>query len=96
MLYKIYKNKNHSNLFKLVPEKTSSSATRNVDCIQLIKIKHHFFKNTFFPTAIIEWNKPDPTIRKVERFGIFKSNILKFIRPTPRRFLTVTNIKELD
>ena len=56
MFYKIYKNKSPFYLFNLIPEKTSY-ATRNVDCICLIKIKHNFFKNIFFPSAIIEWNK---------------------------------------
>ena len=94
MFYKIYKNKSPFYLFNLIPEKTSSYATRNVDCISLIKIKHNFFKNTFFPSAMIEWNKLDPA--KSEILSIFKSNILKFIRPTPTGFLIVTTAKELD
>ena len=93
MFYKIYKNKSPFYLFNLIPEKTSSYATRNVDCIPLIKIKHNFFKNTFFPSAIIEWNKLDPTIRNAESFCIFKSNILKFIRPAPRSFFKCYNHK---
>ena len=66
---------------------------RNVDCIPLIKIKHNFFKNTFFLSSIIELNKLDPTMRNAENFGIFKSNILKFIRPTPRSFFNCYNHK---
>ena len=93
VFYKIYKNKSPFYLFNLIPEKTSSYTTRNVDCTPLIKIKHNFFKNTFFPSAIIEWNKLDPTIGKAESFGIFKSNILKFIRPTPRYFFNCYNQK---
>ena len=93
MFYKIYKNKSPFYLFNLIPEKTSSYATRNVDCIPLIKIKHNFFKNTFFPSAIIEWNKLDPAIRNAESLGIFKSNILKFFRPTPRSFFNCYNHK---
>ena len=54
MFYIIYKNKNPFYLFNLLPEKTSSYTTRNVDCIPLIKIKNNFFKNAFFPSAIIE------------------------------------------
>ena len=57
---------------------------RNVDGFPLVKIKRNFFKNAFFPSAMIEWNKLDSTIRNAESFGIFKSNIVKFIRPTPR------------
>ena len=92
MFYKIYKNKSPVYLFNLIPEKTSSYTTRNV-CIPLIKIKHNFLKNIFFPSAIIEWNKLDPTIRKAESFSIFKSSILKFIRPTPRRCFNCYNHK---
>ena len=52
-----------------------------------------FLKNTFFPSAIIEWNKLDPTIRNAESFDIFKSNILKFIRHAPRSFFNCYNHK---
>ena len=72
---------------------TSSYATRNVECIPQIKIKHNFFKNTCFLSAIIEWNKLDPAIRNAESLGIFKSNILKFFRPTPRSFFNCYNHK---
>ena len=54
---------------------------------------NNFFKNTFFPSAIIEWNKLDPAIWKAESLGIFNSNILKFFRPTPRRFFNCYNHK---
>ena len=57
MFYKNYKNKSPFNRFKVIPEKTSSYPTRNVDVIHLTKIKHNFLKNTFLPFAIIEWNK---------------------------------------
>ena len=54
---------------------------------------NNFFKNTFFPSAIIEWNKLDLAIRNAESLGIFKSNILKFFRPTPRSFFNCYNHK---
>ena len=71
-------------------------AKRNVDGILLIKINHNFFKNTFFPSAIIEQNKLDSTIKNAESFCICKSNNLKLIRPTQELFMTVTTVKELD
>ena len=39
-------------------------------------------KNSFFPSGIIEWSNLD-LLRKSENFSVFKSNILKFIRPSP-------------
>ena len=93
MFYKIYKSKSSFYLFNLIPEKKSSYATRNVGCIPLIKIKHNFFKISFFSFVNNEWNKLDPTTRNAESFGIFKSNILKFIRPTPRIVFNCYNHK---
>ena len=56
----------------------------NFDDIPLIETKYNFFKNTFFPSAIIEWNKLHPTILITECFFILKSNNLKFITLTTK------------
>ena len=39
--------------------------------------------NHNFPTTIIEWNELDPGLRKAENLSVFKSDILKFIPPSP-------------
>ena len=54
MFYKIFKSKSPQYLFKLIPEKTSSYVTRNAENIPLFNIKHNFYKNSFFPSSIIE------------------------------------------
>ena len=96
MFYKIYKNKSPQYLFKLIPEKTHAYTTRNVDNIPCFKIRHNFFKNSFFPSTIIEWNNLDPTLWNSKRFVDFKNSILKFIRPSPSNILIVIIIKVLD
>ena len=58
-------------------------STRNIHNIPLLKTKHSFLKNSFFRLNIIEWNNLDPHLRKSDDFSVFKSNILRFIRPTP-------------
>ena len=93
MFYKIYKNKKPFYLFNLISEKSIFLCYENVDCISLIKIKHNFFKNNLLPSAIIEWNKLDPAIWNAESLGIFKNNILKLIRPTPRSSFNCYNHK---
>ena len=40
-----------------------------------------------------EWNNLDPQIRKSESISIFKSNILKFIRPKPNNVYYCHNHK---
>ena len=49
MFYKIYKNKSPQYLFKLIPEKTHAYAIRKIENVPCFKIRHNFFKNSFFP-----------------------------------------------
>ena len=93
MFYKIYKNKSPQYLFKLITEKTHAYDTRNVDNIPCFKIRHNFFKNSFLPSRIIEWDNLDLTLRKSKNFVNFKSSILKFIRPSPSNVFNYNNHK---
>ena len=60
--------------------RTSNYGTRNANYLPYFNIRHNFFK-TFLPSAIIEWNKPDSRLRKVNSFTDFNRNILSFIWP---------------
>ena len=91
MFYKIYKNKSPWYLFKLTPGKTCTYATRNVDNIPCFKNRHNFFKNSFFPSTIIERSNLDPTLRNSRSFVDFKNSILKFLM-----FLSAIIIMVLD
>ena len=53
-------------------------------------MKHSFFRNTLFPSVIIEWNKLD---LEIQNALIFKKNILKFIRPTAYNIFGCHNLK---
>ena len=100
MFYKISKSKSPKYLFKLIHEKISSYVTRNAENIPLFSIKHNFYKNSFFPLSIIEWNNLDPKLCNSENFGNFKiyniQKILKFIRPKPNRFFNCCILLGLD
>ena len=61
--------------------------------IPLIKTKHKSFKNPFFPSAFIEWNKLDPILRNSKSISVFKEKILNFIRPSPNSFFDRHNPK---
>ena len=60
-----------------------------------MRTRHNFFKNIFFPSTIIEWNKLDPAIRNSTRFNSFKESILTFIRPAPNSIFQCHNPKGL-
>ena len=80
--YKLFKSEHPHYLFKLIPSRSSSYITKNIHNIPFFKTRHTFFKNSFFPSTIIEWNKLDHNIRNSSSFNIFRKNILKFIRPS--------------
>ena len=82
-------------LVNLIPTKNSNYNTRDADKITLFHTKHNFFKNTFFPSTAIEWNKLDPNLRSAASLSAFKKNLLKFIRPSPNSVFNCHNCKRI-
>ena len=54
---------------------------RHKKSVLLFNVKHYYFKSSFFPSTVIEWNKLDCNIRNSESLALFKKRILAFIRP---------------
>ena len=52
--YKIYKNNQPSYLSNIILKRNSTFNAKNVDKVPLLKINHNFFKNSFFPSTVIE------------------------------------------
>ena len=70
-----------------------SYRTRQCNKIPAINVKHDFFKNSFFPATIIEWNKLDWKIKNFESIETFKKRILSLIRPSPNSTFNCHNPK---
>ena len=64
LFYKVLNNEHPQYLFNLIPVRPTLYPTRNALNIPLLNTSHNFFKNSFFPSTIIEWNKSDPDIWK--------------------------------
>ena len=79
---KVFKNKSLRYLFNIIPIRSPAYSTRNDVNIPLLKTNHNFFKNSFFPSTIIEWNNRDPNLRNSDTYETFKNAILKFIKPS--------------
>ena len=52
LFYKIIKSKSPPYLFNLIPRSSRLHTTRNSDNITPFKVRHKFFKNSFFPSVI--------------------------------------------
>ena len=79
--YKVYKSHSPKYLFNIIPVTVSIYNTRSTNNISQFKVKHIFFRNSFCPSAVMEWTKLDLNIRNSESLNIFKKSFLKFIRP---------------
>ena len=95
LFYKIFKENKPVYLFNLIPTKNLNYNTRNTDKITLFHTKYNFFKNSFFPSTVIEWNKLDPNLRSTASLSVFKKNLLKFIRPSRNSVFNCHNCKEI-
>ena len=81
--YKFYRNESPQYLFKLVSLGYSFCTTRNAENIPFFKTKHNVLKNSFFLSAVIEWNSLDHKIQNARSFSAIKISILQFIRAAP-------------
>ena len=93
LFYKIYKNKSPSYLYDLIPDRVKFYSTRSsqIDNISNIKTRSNFFRNSFFPSTITEWNKLDCDIRNSDSLNIFKLSLLKFVRPVANSVFDINN-----
>ena len=91
--FKLIKNKSPKYLFNNIPTVRSTCRTRNIDNIPQFNVRHTFFRNSYFPSIVTEWNNLDKSIRNSESFSIFKKNILQFIRPSPNSIFNCQNPK---
>ena len=93
--FKILKEKSPEYLFNIIPTRNNVHRTRNSHNIPHLNLKHSFFKNSFFPATIIEWNKLDSNICSLDSYNVFKKRILKFIRPSPNSVFESHNSKRI-
>ena len=81
LFYKLIKEQSAAYLFQLIPENKTLYTTSNVQKSQIpfSKRKTNFFKNSFFVSVILEWNKLDVNIRNSASCNVLKRVILTFI-----------------
>ena len=74
------------NPFNNIPTIRSTHRTRN-------NVRYTFFRNTYVPFTVTEWNKLDKSVRNAESSSIFKKSILKFMWPSGNSIFNFHNPK---
>ena len=68
--FKILKGQSPDYLSKILPSMRRAYNSRNADYIPCFNIKHNFFRNSFFPSTLIEWNNLHINIRNSELYNL--------------------------
>ena len=93
--YKIFNDKSPSYLFNLIPNFNRVHNTRLSYNIPPIKVRHDYFKNSFFPSDISQWNKLDLNFRNSASLNAFKKKRLNFIRPCANSVFDIHNLHRI-
>ena len=89
--YKIVNEKSPKYLYDLIPKHNQLFNFRNRNRIPNVFCRTEFFRNSFFPSVISEWNKLNEHLASSESFSIFRSRLLKQIRPLGNSIFNVSN-----
>ena len=89
LLYKVVTTGHPSYIYNLLPPFRSSC--RHVNSFNLVSFKSEYFKNSFIPNVIYEWNKLDPHIRSSASYNLFRNTLLQFIMPAQKKTLNIND-----
>ena len=89
LLYKVFSTGQLSYIYDLLPPMRSSR--RHVNSFNTVSSKSEYFKNSFIPNVINEWNKLDSDIRSSTSYNLFRNTLLKFIRPAQRKTFNIND-----
>ena len=89
LFYKVFSTGQPSYIYDLLPPLRNSR--RHVNSFNLVTCKSEYFKNSFIPNVIYEWNKLDPDIRSSASYNLFRNTLLKFIRPVQRKTFNIND-----
>ena len=83
LFHKIYHSKSPEYLYRLIPQPHNLFNLRNQHLIPQIFCRTNVFSDSFFPTAIKEFNKFSNQVTHHLSFQSFRKLLLKSIRPVP-------------
>ena len=83
LLYKVFSSGQPSYIYDLLPPLRTSR--RHVNSFNLVSCRSEYFKNSFVPNLIYEWNKLDYDMCSSASYNLFINTLLKFIRPAQRK-----------
>ena len=84
LFYKVVSSKLPAYIYDFIPPVRQSQ--RHPNTFNSFSGRTEYYKNSFFPCVIGEWNKLNPEIRRSGSYNIFRKSLLNFIRPRESKF----------
>ena len=96
LFYKIYNLNLPKYLYNLIPSVHRFYDTRYNTNVLSFNCRTEYFKNSFFPNVIAEWNKLDMNIKSMASYTAFKNALLSFIGPKHGDTFGIHNSTEMQ
>ena len=80
-------------LTNILPTRQTSYNTERNNLYYTYRANTDYFKNSFFPCSVNEWNKLDSDIRNSKSISIFKKSLLGFIPPKSYSIFNINDPK---
>ena len=81
-----------SYLHDIIPNRSHNYSTRTSEAVETFYCRTNIFKYSFFPYAVVEWNKLDYALRIEKSYLIFRKSLLKIGRPVANPVYFINNI----
>ena len=85
LLYKCFLQPENHHIYRHKLLSQIRNSHRHPNTFHVFPCRTVYFKNSFFPHVINEWNKLDPNIRSSSNYHIFCNTLLKFTRPVEKK-----------
>ena len=89
MFYKISNGMTPSYLLNHIPEQTTPNVCLRNNITRPPFSRTERYVNSFFPFCIKNWNNLDNTIKPAPTLSVFKTNLVKFVRPKGNTFYSI-------
>ena len=90
LFYKVVSTELPAYIYDFIPLVRQSQ--RHPNTFNSFSCRTEYFKNSFFPCIIGEWNKLNPEIRTSGSYNIFRKSLLKFIRPSASKVYNINDV----
>ena len=64
---------------------------RHSSLLDTVSSRTEYFKNSFIPNVVNEWNNLNPDIQSLALYNLFRNTLLKFIRPAQKKSVYINN-----